>query len=866
MKNKIRLSTNPSGKDNVHFLKNKNEAAPFSNIVLRLKFSLLFIFIFCNGSPEIFGQALPGSGLWTGPMGIKLTVDQLMSQENPDKVIHFREGREHETRLKKKDNPEAPQVSSSSIENTSQERNGNGSGNSINATQSIGTSFLAAASNVSGFIPPDCNGAVGPTQILTAANGRIRVYNKAGVMGALNMTMDAFFSTVRNSSTVSDPHVRYDRLSQRWFVAAINVASTNNRVVLAVSSGPTITGSASFTFFYFQFNVVSPAGDNGKFLDYPTLGVDANALYIGGVRFNGSTFDGCPVFVVNKSSVLGAGPLLAAAFRTAGGTGTGIFVPQGVDNDDPAATAGYFIGTDAGVYSKLNIIRVNTPGATPTLTNLTAITVPTNNAPIRQLHMGAAANRRLDGMDDRLFAAHIMKNKITGVNTLVTSHTTKVNSSGVASGTMDRNASRWYEIGSLTTATPVLVQSGTLFDNAASNPRGFWNSAIAKSGQGHMVLGASTAGASARADVAIAGRYSSDAGGTLQGFQAATNSSTNYNVQAVDGQRWGDYSQTVVDPNDNMTLWTFQEYCDASNSWGMRVVQLIAPAPPPTASLTALPVVGNGPSVSLPIVATSTPNNSGFFDPGADAGGPGYLNRLSASVTGGIVVNSISFTDPTHLALDLNTTGVPWGTYTITFTNPDGQTTTLPITIGSPLPIELMTFAAHAVEKGCELEWVTATEINNDFFTLERSQDGKSFEEIGKVKGAGNSSQILNYNFTDEHPNSGVSYYRLKQTDYDGQYAYSDLVPFMSGKTSFEFANIVANSKEQTLSVYLNNGRDEIVNYSLNDALGKVVYSGSHPAQKGISILHLDGSILQSGIYYITVSNRQSSISRKLYY
>ena len=356
-----------------------------------------------------------------------------MTKENPDKVIHLGEGGEHETRLKKKHNPEAPQVSSSSIENTSQERNGNGSGNSINATQSIGTSFLAAASNVSGFIPPDCNGAVGPTQILTAANGRIRVYNKAGVMGALNMTMDAFFSTVRNSSTVSDPHVRYDRLSQRWFVAAINVASTNNRVVLAVSSGPTITGSASFTFFYFQFNVVSPAGDNGKFLDYPTLGVDANALYIGGVRFNGSTFDGCPVFVVNKSSVLGAGPLLAAAFRTAGGTGTGIFVPQGVDNDDPAATAGYFIGTDAGVYSKLNIIRVNTPGATPTLTNLTAITVPTNNAPIRQLHMGAAANRRLDGMDDRLFAAHIMKKKITAVNTIVTSQTTKVYSSCVAS-------------------------------------------------------------------------------------------------------------------------------------------------------------------------------------------------------------------------------------------------------------------------------------------------------------------------------------------------------------------------------------------------------------------------------------------------
>ncbi|HRH67858.1 MAG TPA: hypothetical protein PLU53_16300, partial [Bacteroidia bacterium] len=434
---------------------------------------------------------------------------------------------------------------------------------------------------------------------------------------------------------------------------------------------------------------------------------------------------------------------------------------------------------------------------------------PANNAPLRQLHQGAAANRRLDGLDDRLFAAHVMKNKITGVTTLVTSHTTRVNSSGVASGTMDRNASRWYEIGNLTTATPVLIQSGTLYDNAASNPRGFWNSSTAVSGQGHMVLGCSTAGPAARADVAIAGRYSSDAGGTLQPFQAATNSSTAYNVQAVDGQRWGDYSQTVVDPNDNMSMWTFQEYCDATNSWGMRVVQLMAPAPPPTAALTPLPVVGNAPSVALSISATSTPNNTGFFDPGPDAGGPGFLNRLTVSATGGIVVTSVSFTDPANISIDVNTSGVPWGTYTLTITNPDGQITTLPITIGSPLPIELLSFTAHSVDNGCKLEWVTATEINNDYFTLERSHNGKDFEEIRKLKGAGNASHILSYSSIDEHPFSGVSYYRLKQTDYDGHFQYSDLVPYMSGKNNFEFANVVADAREQAVKIYINNSRDE---------------------------------------------------------
>lgn len=821
---------------------------------------------FLFGSTFLFAQKQGAVEPWTGTMGVTMTVDQIMAREDPNKAIPFRMLSEHETKLHKTLNPKSPFVSSYGDPSAVNQKNGNGSGNTTTGTQSTGTSFLAPVLNVSGFIPPDCNGAAGPTQILTVANGRIIVYDKAGVLGPLNATMDGFFNSVRNASSVSDPHVRYDRLSQRWFVIAINVASTNNRLLIAVSSGPTITGAAGFTFFYFQLNTVSPAGDAGKFLDYPTLGVDANALYIGGNRFNPTTFDGCPLFVVRKSSVLGAGPIVATAFRTAATATTGIYTPQGVDNDDPTATEGYFIGTDAGVYGKLNFIRVSTPGGTPTFTSLTTMTVPANNAPVLQSHQGGASNRRLDGLDDRLFAAQIMTNKITGVSSLWTSHTTKVNSTGVASGTMNRNASRWYQIGSMTTATPVLLQSGTLFDNAATNPRGFWNSSIAMSGQGHAVMGCSTAGAAARADVAIAGRYSSDASGTLQTFQTVTTSTTAYNVQAVDGQRWGDYSQVVVDPNDNMTMWTFQEYCDAANSWGMRVVQLKAPAPPPTVSLTPLPTVGNSAAIALAIVATSTPNNTGFFDPGADVSGPGFLNHLTASATGGIVVNSVTFTDPTHMDISINTVGVPWGTYLITITNPDGQTTTIPITIGAPLPIELLSFTAHSVEEGCQLEWVTATELNNDYFTLEKSVDGKQTEDVGIVNGAGTSTNTLNYSLIDEHPYVGVSYYRLKQTDYDGRFEYSEFVPFHSGKTNFNIANVIADQSQQAIKVYVNNNGDEVVDYELIDGQGKIVLRGTYPTTKGINLLLLDGSALQNGVYYITLINKQNTITRKLYY
>lgn len=93
------------------------------------------------------------------------------------------------------------------------------------------------------------------------------------------------------------------------------------------------------------------------------------------------------------------------------------------------------------------------------------------------------------------------------------------------------------------------------------------------------------------------------------------------------------------------------------------------------------------------------------------------------------------------------------------------------------LPVEFTSFTATLNEsKTVKLVWVTATEQNNDFFTVEKSTNGISFLELGKVKGAGNSSSEKNYEFTDDNVTKGVSYYRIKQTDFDGKYDYSEVV------------------------------------------------------------------------------------------
>ncbi|MES2567304.1 MAG: lamin tail domain-containing protein [Bacteroidota bacterium] len=96
------------------------------------------------------------------------------------------------------------------------------------------------------------------------------------------------------------------------------------------------------------------------------------------------------------------------------------------------------------------------------------------------------------------------------------------------------------------------------------------------------------------------------------------------------------------------------------------------------------------------------------------------------------------------------------------------------------LPIELLYFNANYNGKYVDLNWATATEINNDYFTIERSGDGLNFESLLKVKGAGNSTNQINYSVTDEEPINGISYYRLKQTDFDDNFSYSNIVSVTS--------------------------------------------------------------------------------------
>jgi hypothetical protein len=93
----------------------------------------------------------------------------------------------------------------------------------------------------------------------------------------------------------------------------------------------------------------------------------------------------------------------------------------------------------------------------------------------------------------------------------------------------------------------------------------------------------------------------------------------------------------------------------------------------------------------------------------------------------------------------------------------------------STLPIELLDFSAKAEQTYVDLNWVTATEVNNDYFLVQRSLDGISFENISQVPGAGNSNSTRFYNLKDYNPVNGTMYYRLKQVDFNGEFDYSPI-------------------------------------------------------------------------------------------
>ena len=215
------------------------------------------------------------------------------------------------------------------------------------APQTVALNFdTVVGPTETGAFPPDTMGAAGPTQFVLFINGRLKTFDKTTGLadGVINVDPDVFFASVLTPVSppvllnfTSDPNVRYDRLSGRWFLTIIDVPCTTptcsstaaNRWMVAVSdaaSAGVISGSTAWTFYFLKT-------DAANFCDYPSLGVDSQALYTGCDMFTATgSFVGTNGYVIRKSSILSGGPLVQTTFANlAVGSTAGPFAPRSID-------------------------------------------------------------------------------------------------------------------------------------------------------------------------------------------------------------------------------------------------------------------------------------------------------------------------------------------------------------------------------------------------------------------------------------------------------------------------------------------------------------------------------------------------------
>jgi Secretion system C-terminal sorting domain len=162
------------------------------------------------------------------------------------------------------------------------------------------------------------------------------------------------------------------------------------------------------------------------------------------------------------------------------------------------------------------------------------------------------------------------------------------------------------------------------------------------------------------------------------------------------------------------------------------------------------------------------------------------------------------------------------------------------------LPVEFKSFSVSSVENNTVgIQFSTAAEINNAFFTIERSFDGSNFESIGEIQGALNSSRELSYTFKDHKPYQGINYYRIKQTDFDGKYDYSDIKSIKIGRNKIVQVSPLLTEGRLNIDTNL-----EVYDVNIYDASGKLVWTQT----KLSAVQDIFINDLRSGIYFVRVN------------
>ncbi|MGZ3883513.1 MAG: T9SS type A sorting domain-containing protein [Bacteroidia bacterium] len=269
--------------------------------------------------------------------------------------------------------------------------------------------------------------------------------------------------------------------------------------------------------------------------------------------------------------------------------------------------------------------------------------------------------------------------------------------------------------------------------------------------------------------------------------------------------------------------------------------------------------------LSAPLVAGTT-YTMRFYDKGDPTYPPGVPIQIGISTTAG-TGGTIVYTAPTPLSgtwslrsfsfvapnsgqyVSVSTTGAPLWTFVDNFC----------LNCPTVLPVELTTFTGECRGNVVVLNWSTVTEKNNDYFSIERSENGIDFIQLGTVKGSGKSDSRVDYTFTDKNQLRKQAYYRLKQTDFNQDMAYSRLiaVDFCRPASDLSF-EAFPNPADAALHLAVKN-YDESTLVKITDRVGKTIYEGRIEAEDHV----IDVAGFSPGFYFIQLLSGNQTLYGK---
>jgi hypothetical protein len=468
----------------------------------------------------------------------------------------------------------------------------------------IGANFAGASFEDVITLPPDTMGAVGPDHFVQFINGGFIPFNKDGSLTGAEVDDETFWANAGfdpGSGNLSDPRILYDPGSTRWFAIQVTTENTDNRVMLARSDTSDPTGT------WKEVNFIGNSGGTARFADFPTLGVDANGVYIAANMFDsvaGNNFKSASIFSIPKADLVQANPSLSGMKRfeglSASVSTTDVQTLQPVVNfsANPAHASVLLVGppTAPNNYATLSKLTLTaTSGTNPTLSGPTSIAVTAFNDP--------SLARQPDGTqtiasNDARFSSYVSQ---VG-DTIWAVHNVNVNG---------HPALRWYKIDD---TTNIILQSGTVSDPAGHFD--YFFPSITANANGDVVIAFNRSGDSTTGDEGRISAYALI--GTTSGVTTAFNEllllkqgevsdyhleqdlADNGFVVGFDGtERWGDYSTITVDPSNPNGFWTVQEIpipggeiaglVGANTEWSTQITEILVPEP---ASVSVLLICG----------------------------------------------------------------------------------------------------------------------------------------------------------------------------------------------------------------------------------------------------------------------------------